>query len=75
MGQIIRDNCFLQTSLFLNEVWDHRISFKFWDNIIANIDEITHFFNMTPTKTISKKGGKSIIIRIQNQEKFRVSAF
>lgn len=28
---------------------------------------------MTPSKTIAKKGGKSIIIRTQNQEKCRVS--
>ena len=71
VGQIIQDNCFLQTSLFLNEVWDHRISF--WDNIIANMDETPIFFNMTPAKTIAKQGGKSIIIRTQNQEKCRVS--
>ena len=58
VGQIIQDNCFLQTSLFLNEVWDHRISFKLLDNIIANMDETPIFFNMTPTKTIAEKGGK-----------------
>ena len=37
------------------------------------MDETPLFFNMTPSKTVSKKGGKSIIIRTQNLEKCRLS--
>ena len=74
IGQCITNDCFLQTSLFLNEVWDNRIKFNFSDTIIANMDDETPlFFNMTPSKTVAKKGGKSIIIRTQNQEKCRLS--
>lgn len=58
-----------KASLFLKEVWDKRINFKYWDDIIGNIDDTPLFYNMAPSKTIAKKRGKSILIRIQNQEK------
>ena len=69
VGQCIKNDCFLETSLFLNEIWDNRIKFNFSDIIIAKMDETPLFFNMAPSKTAAKKGGKSIIIRSQNQEK------
>ena len=37
------------------------------------MDETPLFFNMSPSKTIAKKGAKSILIRTQNQEKCRIS--
>ena len=37
------------------------------------MDETPLFFNMTPSKTIAKKGGKSILKSTQNQEKCRIS--
>lgn len=69
IGQILPKHCFTLASLFLNDVWDKRISNGFYDSIIGNCDETPVFFNMLPNKTIAKKGGKSIIIRTQDQEK------
>jgi len=37
------------------------------------MDETPILFNMSPSKTIAKKGGKSILIRTQNQEKCYIS--
>ena len=41
--------------------------------MIGNCDETPIFFNMVPSKTIAKKGGKSIIIKTQDQERCRIS--
>jgi len=46
---------------------------KFWDAIVGNMDETPLFFNIFPSKTIAKKGGKSILIRTQNQDKCLIS--
>ena len=73
IGQGITKDCFLKASLFLKEVWDKRIDFGFFDYLIANMDETPLSFNMIPTKTIAKKGTKSIIIKTLEQEKLRVS--
>ena len=52
-GQIHPKNCFTQTSLFLNEIWDKRLENRDLDNIIRKIDDETRFFfNMVPSKTI-----------------------
>ena len=63
-----------EASLFINEVWDKRINFKFWDAVIRNMDDTPLFFNMSPNKIVAKRSGKSIIIKTQNQEKCRISA-
>lgn len=73
IGQSLPKNCFTLASIFLNNVWDKRISNGFYDAIIGNCDETPVFFNMLPNKTIAKKGGKTIIIKTQNQENCRVS--
>lgn len=73
IGQSLTKNCFLKESLFLNEVWDKRIQYGFFDSLIANMDETPLSFNIIPTKTITKKGTKSIIIKTLEQEKLRVS--
>ena len=72
-GQILAKNCFTQTSLFLNEIWNKIIDYPYWDALIGNIDETPIFFSTVPSKTIAKKGGKTIIIRTQKQEKCIVS--
>jgi len=38
----------------------------------GNMDETPLFF-LCPTKTIAKKGGKSILLKIQSQEKCGIS--
>ena len=55
-GQTLPKNCFTQTSIFLNNVWDKRIDNKYLEDIIGNIDETPIFVNMVPSKIISKKG-------------------
>ena len=57
----------------MNEIWDKRLENRDLDNIVKNFHETTAFFNMVPSKTIDKKGGKSVIIKTQNQEKFMLS--
>jgi hypothetical protein len=42
------------------------------DDVIANLDETPININMPPNYTITKKGKKNVIIRIQGQEKCRV---
>ncbi len=73
--QLLSENCFIEALLFFKEIWDKRINLKFWDVIIGSMDETTIFFNMSPSKTITKKGGKSILIRTQNQEKCRIFCY
>lgn len=72
MWVILQNNCYLQTSLFLNEVWNYRINFKYLDNIMANMDK-KPIFLIQPTKTIAKKGGKPIIIQTKIQKKYKFS--
>jgi len=71
--QLLPKNCYTLASIFLNEVWDKRRAFGFYDAIIGNCDETPIFFNMTPNKTIAQKDGKTIIIKTQEQEKCRIS--
>jgi len=54
----------------LNEVWDKRRAFGLYDAIIRNCDETPIFFIMTANKIIAQKGGKTIIIKTQEQEKY-----
>ena len=37
------------------------------------MNETPLFFNISPNKTVSKRGGESITIRTQNQEKCHIS--
>ncbi len=60
--QLIPKNCYNLASIFLNEVWDKRRVFGFYDAIFGNFSEESIFFNMTPNKTIAQKGGKTISI-------------
>ena len=55
----------------MNEIWDKRLKNRYWDNIIRNFDETTVFL-IFHQKTIAKKGGKSVIIKTQDQEKCRL---
>jgi hypothetical protein len=43
VGQILSKNCFTQASLFLNEILDKRLNFKFANHIIGNMDETPLF--------------------------------
>ena len=61
-GQILPDNCFCTNSLFLNEVINLRLEYRFSNASIANLDETQLFFNMGFSKTIAKKGIKQVII-------------
>ena len=68
VGQCITNDCFLQTSLFLNEIWDNRIKFNFSDTLIANMDETPLFFNMTPSKTVAKKGENLLLSELKTKK-------
>ena len=57
----------------MNEVWDKRIEYGFFDSLIENMNETPLSFNMIQTKTIAKKGTKSIINKTLEQEKLYVS--
>ena len=72
-GQILKDDCFKQASLFLNEVREIRSKNGINSSIIANMDETPVFLNMPLTKTIVKRGSRQVIIKTQNQEKCRIS--
>ena len=48
VGQAL-SRLFIQASLFLNECWDKRYQYHFWNDVICNMDEIPVFFNMIPT--------------------------
>ena len=65
VGQPLAKQCFINASIFFNDVWDKRIENRFWDSIIANIDETPVMLNMKPNKTVAKKGKKTILIKSQ----------
>jgi hypothetical protein len=69
----LKDDCFKQASLFLNEVREIRSKNGINSSIIANMDETPVFLNMPLTKTIVKRGSSQVIIKTQNQEKCRIS--
>ena len=72
-GQILKDDCFKQASLFLNEVKTIRLNNGINSSIITNMDETPVFLNMPLTKTIVKRESRQLIIKTQNQEKCRIS--
>ena len=43
------------------------------DSMIINMDETPLFLNMSPNKTVTYKGNKSVVIRTTNQEKIRIT--
>ena len=71
--QILKDDCFKQASLFLNEVKSIRLNNGINSSIITNMDETPVFLNMPLTKTIVKRESRQLIIKTQNQEKCRIS--
>ena len=73
LGQLLPQNSFDSTSIFLSDVYNSRLSMKYDDDVIANIDETPININIPPNYTITKKGKKNMIIRTQGQEKCRVS--
>ena len=71
--QSMKESSLKEDSLFWNEVYNNRMKYGFNTYWIGNMDETPIFFNMYPNKTIAKKGKKSILIKTQSQEKWRVS--
>ena len=61
-GRILKDDCFKQASLFLNEVKAIRLKNGINTSIIENMDETPVFLNMPMTKTIVKRGSRQVII-------------
>ena len=69
----MKDDCFKQASLFLNEVKAIRLKKGINSSIIASMDETPVFLNIPLTKTIVKRGSRLVIIKTLNQEKCRIS--
>ena len=75
VGQLLIIDFFLKVLFFINEVWDKRASYEFFDSAIANMEETPLDFSIIPNKMVAKKGTKSIIIITFEQEKCLISAF
>ena len=50
IGKLLPKSYYTLDSIFLNEVWDKRRAFGFYDAIIRNCDETPIFFIMTPNE-------------------------
>ena len=73
IGQKINKDVLTQTLLFWNEIHTTIKEKGFYKDSIFKVDENPIFFNIVPKKTISKEGKKAIIVKIQNQQKCRLS--
>ena len=73
IGQTLKNESLFNASLFWNEVHSMIKKNGFGRCNIFNMDESPIFFKMAPTKTIAKRGKKTILIKTQNQEKVRIS--
>ena len=73
IGQKMPDNVVKEVKKFFKKVIKERVSYPYGLKLICNMDETPIFLNMPPSKTIAKKGAKTVFIRTHNQEKVRIS--
>jgi len=73
IGQKMPDNAVKEVKKFFKKIIKERVSYPYSLDLICNMDETPIFLNMPPSKTIAKKGSKTVFIRTQNQEKVRIS--
>lgn len=67
-------NTFKITDDFINKLIKLKNICKFTNDLIGNMDETPFLFNMSSSNIKDHKGKKSIIVKAQNQEKWRISA-
>ena len=73
IGQKMPKNAVKEVKKFFKKIIKERVSYPYSLDLICNMDETPIFLNMPPSKTIAKKGSKTVFIRTQNQEKVRIS--
>ena len=73
IGQKMPENAVKEVKKFFKKVIKERVGYPYGLELICNMDETPIFLNMPPSKTIAKKGSKTVFIRSQNQEKVRIS--